>query len=317
MCGYYAPKWSEYRYNFRFCSDDFKQARAMHLCGAKGKRTIGVNARRMQRLQSLQIIIRCNGCRRWRRELALILARYHNINLHDEMWTSERWKNTHNGTVTSNYQYACGQHNKIAEMKKKRKRKNNVHINGQNREDAYCAPRETDWKKRESVVHTLTPPELREMNLMERKKDRKKKWLEAFILFCFMQRFRLVPIWCWLLWYGWRDRLSIRIAFYMRVIKRRAKQESQTEKVKEIAGAYLDRINRIWSGREVDRTRNSSKWSSNVVDEMRENSHDRREFVCRQRSRWRRRRLNYYAFNNKAPQIKENGQKCSELVRAR
>lgn len=51
--------------------------------------------------------------------LALILARYHNINLTDEMWTREQWKK-HNGGVSSNYHVHAVSHNEIAEVKKKK-----------------------------------------------------------------------------------------------------------------------------------------------------------------------------------------------------
>lgn len=189
------------------------------------------------------------------------------------------------------------------------KRKKIVRINGQNREDAYSSNvrQRKRIETREKALRTHSHhPNLR--NEFDGEKKRQEEKIALRFLFCFV--LCIVLVWCpfGAGFFGTVGETAYQLGLHFICVWLKEEQnKSQTEKVKEIAGAYFDRINRIWSSGEVDRTRNSSKWSS-----------------CRRRDAWkqprstrfclsatiatatmaRRRRQNYYAFNNKAPQIK-------------
>lgn len=223
------------------------------------------------------------------------------------------------GGVTSNYHIHAVSTMRLPKWKRKGK-KNNVRINGQNREDAYSsiARQGKRIEIREKALRTHSHhPNLPKWIWCRKKKTGGRKKIALRFLFCFV--LCSVFVWCRFDagFFGTVGETAYQLGLHFICAWLKEEQNmSQTEKVKEIAGAYHDRIKRIWSSGEVDRTRNSSKWSFHAVDEMRENSHDRREFVCRQRSRrlrWRRRRLNYYAFNNKAPQIKRMAKNAPSL----
>lgn len=137
-------------------------------------------------------------------------------------------------------------------MATEKKQRNNVRINGQNREDAYSSivrqrkQIETREKAFRIARASSTLANLR-TEFCCQQKDRKKKLPWGFYYY-FVLCFGAAADYT--VWYGRRDRLSIRIAFYICAwLKEEQNERANTKikKVKEIAGAQFDRINRIWS----------------------------------------------------------------------
>lgn len=176
------------------------------------------------------------------------------------------------------------QHNENAEMATTttKQQRNNVRINGQNREDAYSSI----VRQRKQIETREKAFRIARANWIRcQQKDRKKKLPWGFYYY-FVVCFGAAAA-DYTVWYGRWDRLSIRIAFYICAWLKEEQNERANTRAKTrwkklparslIVSIESDRAARTGSHNEI-----RCKWREFMAcDGMRENGHDQREYVCR------------------------------------